>query len=330
MRNTLVCLIVLFLIGAPADGQGPAAEPVELTLYPAKAPEPSESYRLLPSADEQADADAVPLYQKALRPFPSDLQMDQINGWLKIPIEQLPREQVQATLDELKPILELLEQAARCRQCDWPYVDDDTLSLSLPQYRTLVLFLDLQVRLQVARGQRSEAIRTIQTGLAMAEYLGKGPTLLQAMLGIAVGARICRQLEQFIQSPNAPNLYEALRNLPRPFIDLTSQAKWEEPEIREKAFLLVKRLDRHVAALQCIEALRLYAGTHEGKFPDKLSDVTEMPVPDDPVTEKPFAYRRTGTQAALEAPAPQGAEAKAAMRYLLTLKGWESNKSESQ
>jgi hypothetical protein len=150
------------------------------------------------------------------------------------------------------------------------------------------------------------------------------------MLGIAVGARICRQLEQFIQSPNAPNLYEALRNLPRPFIDLTSQAKWEEPEIREKAFLLVKRLDRHVAALQCIEALRLYAGTHEGKFPDKLSDVTEMPVPDDPVTEKPFAYRRTGTQAALEAPAPQGAEAKAAMRYLLTLKGWESNKSESQ
>lgn len=321
MRDTFVGFVVLLLIGVPADGQPSASEPVELTLYPAKAAEPSENYRLLPTADEQTDADAVPLYEKALRSFPSDLQMDQIYGWLKMPPEQLPREQVRAALGKLKPTLELLEEAARCRRCDWPYVDDDTMSLNLPQYRTLVFFLDLQVRLQVAQGQHDEAIRTVQTGLAVAKHLGKGPTLLQGMIGVGVGARICRQLEQFVQSPNAPSLYEALRNLPRPFIDLTGQAKWEDPDIREKAHLLMNRLDRHVAALQCIDALRLYAGTHEGKFPDKLGDITEISIPNDPVTEKPFVYRRTGATAVLEAPAPQGAEAKAAIRYLLSLKG---------
>ncbi len=321
MRDTFVGFVVLLLIGVPADGQPSASEPVELTLYPAKAAEPSENYRLLPTAEEQTDADAVPLYEKALKSLPRDLEMDQIYGWLKIPPEKLPLEQVRATLDKLKPCLELLEQAARCRQCDWPYVDDDTLSLNIRRYRTVVFSLDVQIRLQIAENRFGEAIRTVRTGLAMAKHFGKGPTLLQGMLGVAIGARVCRQLEQFVQSPDAPNLYDSLHDLPRPFIDLTSQAKWEDPDFREKAYLLMNRLDRHVAALQCIEALRLYAGTHEGKFPDKLGDITEISIPNDPVTEKLFDYRRTGSQAALEAPARQGAEAREAMRYLLTLKG---------
>jgi hypothetical protein len=62
------------------------------------------------------------------------------------------------------------------------------------------------------------------------------------------------------------------------------------------------RLDRRVAALRCIEALRLHAAAHGGKLPAKLSDITEVPVPDDPVTGKGFVYQADGDRVTLRDP----------------------------
>jgi len=50
------------------------------------------------------------------------------------------------------------------------------------------------------------------------------------------------------------------------------------------------RLDRRLAALRCIEAVRLYAAAHAGTLPASLSDITEVPIPVDPVTGHRFAY----------------------------------------
>lgn len=46
--------------------------------------------------------------------------------------------------------------------------------------------------------------------------------------------------------------------------------------------------DRRVAALRTIEALRLHAVSHDGKLPESLGHVTEVPIPDDPATGKPL------------------------------------------
>ena len=51
------------------------------------------------------------------------------------------------------------------------------------------------------------------------------------------------------------------------------------------------RRDRTWAALTAVEALRSYAADHGGQLPAKLADVTDTPVPDNPVTGKPFEYR---------------------------------------
>ena len=59
------------------------------------------------------------------------------------------------------------------------------------------------------------------------------------------------------------------------------------------------RLDRRVAALRVVEAIRLYAASHDGKLPDDLTQITEVPVPEDPATGKPFEYRRDGAAAVL-------------------------------
>src|SRR5207244_6201401 len=56
------------------------------------------------------------------------------------------------------------------------------------------------------------------------------------------------------------------------------------------------RLEQRVALLRHVEALRLYAAGHDGKLPEKLSDVP-VPLPPDPFTGKPFRYVWDGSTA---------------------------------
>ena len=67
------------------------------------------------------------------------------------------------------------------------------------------------------------------------------------------------------------------------------------------ALFAFARTDRQLAALRCIEALRLYAAGHDGKLPPTLDDIKEVPIPSNPVTGKPFSYRLEGRTAVLEA-----------------------------
>jgi hypothetical protein len=79
------------------------------------------------------------------------------------------------------------------------------------------------------------------------------------------------------------------------------------------------RLDRDATALQCIEALRHYAATHEGQLPRQLADVTDTTVPANPETKEPFGYRLDGSKAILDVAAPAGGRPGDAIRYDITL-----------
>jgi hypothetical protein len=59
------------------------------------------------------------------------------------------------------------------------------------------------------------------------------------------------------------------------------------------------RLDRQIAALRVIEALRIYAAEHNGALPEALDQITEVPVPDDPAIGAPFIYRAADSAAIL-------------------------------
>ena len=83
------------------------------------------------------------------------------------------------------------------------------------------------------------------------------------------------------------------------------------------------RLDRERAALMAIEALRMHAAA-TGKLPMALAEVTVVPVPPNPMSGQPFAYRldaATGA-ATLDLPAPPGYERLQghAKRYVIRLK----------
>jgi len=137
--------------------------------------------------------------------------------------------------------------------------------------------------------------------------------------------------------PGSPNLYWALQTLPVPLIDLEKSIAAELSNIEKNYNVLMRRamlnqvkpahekvrmqqakLGRYVAALKCIEALRIYIA-ETGGLPEALADVTQVSVPDDPIDKKPFVYRKTGTSAVLEASVPKGGEQKDGLHYELTV-----------
>lgn len=59
--------------------------------------------------------------------------------------------------------------------------------------------------------------------------------------------------------------------------------------------------ERRLATLRVIEAIRLYAANHEGRLPETLDEISEVPIPFNPVTGKPFPYKLEGNTAVLKA-----------------------------
>jgi hypothetical protein len=70
-----------------------------------------------------------------------------------------------------------------------------------------------------------------------------------------------------------------------------------------QAWTRLAQVDRTIAALQTVEAVRAYAAAHEGRLPPTLGDLTETPAPPDPMTGQPFGYEVNGRTFELTAPA---------------------------
>lgn len=67
------------------------------------------------------------------------------------------------------------------------------------------------------------------------------------------------------------------------------------------------RTERRTAQLRVIEALRMHAA-EKGQFPEKLSEITTVPIPEDPITGRPFEYERSSDGKALLSGAPPKGE----------------------
>jgi len=81
------------------------------------------------------------------------------------------------------------------------------------------------------------------------------------------------------------------------------------------------RFEQRVALLRQVEALRLYAAAHEGKWPDKLAEIA-VPLPVDPFTGKAFSYELSNGSALLKGTPPKGEEKNPAynLLFMVTVK----------
>jgi hypothetical protein len=128
----------------------------------------------------------------------------------------------------------------------------------------------------------------------------------------------------YLPTPQAIPVVEAAqkRLLSTPNTETTRLSLLLLPAI-PKVIVAATRTDRKIAALRAIEALRIYAANHQGQLPDKLADITDVPVPNDPSTGKPFEYERDKNTATLIAPPFYPPIPKLGLRYRLTIKGKE-------
>jgi hypothetical protein len=334
-----ICLSVLFLTVVPADARRSAKGPVKLTIYPAKAGELEKKYLLMVKTEDQIDGDAVPLYEKAIKSIPKDFNQDQISAWLKLPIGQFPQQQAEGTLQKYLEPLKLMARAARCKECNWPQVKPGDQLGDLSSFRKLAYILELWARLEISRGGYEGAIIAMRTDFGMARHLGQAPTIIQGLVGISVGAIMCKELEQYLQGQESPNLYRALADMPKPLVDVEKAIENEKKitldlppndigqeqtaEQREAGFdrvrLISKRLDNNLNGLQCVEAIRHYAATHAGQLPQALDDIEELEIPKDLMSGKPFAYHRTATGATLQSAIPEGGNERDTFHYEIVM-----------
>lgn len=477
-------LLSLALAGpASADPLAAAEPPAEknwlldrsLSLTPMPEPRAALAYRLFPLSSERKDGNAVPIYLRLNHEQNDAARRDWSETplkWNEGPVDKIPLKDARAFLTHYARFLRQLELGARRKTADWNYTLDEgdgVINILLPDaqmMRGYVPMLLLKARVELADGDFAASAHWFETGFAYSRHVGDGPFLINRLVGVACASQFADGLLDFVDRPDAPNLYWSLVNLPRPLIDmrdsldleylflgmqfpdladldrprspeqwdavlkkvrteyrlivgldnesggdnrlkpiantgpndpaakspdlpaarkyLTEQKKlaadkveamppaqvlllylvdsYDEfrddtykaaylpyPEARSAfaaaaarlkaapgtegqrfayallpAIAKVKgaeaRLDRKIAALRVIEALRLHAAAHDGALPEKLSDVTVVPVPDDPWTGKPFEYRRDGDGATLISRIPGEKPEATALRYRLVMR----------
>jgi hypothetical protein len=65
------------------------------------------------------------------------------------------------------------------------------------------------------------------------------------------------------------------------------------------------RHHRTMELARLIEAIRMYAAENDGRLPGSLDEITSVPVPNDPVTGRPFGFSREGDAVVIESIPPQ-------------------------
>ncbi|GIW86434.1 MAG: hypothetical protein KatS3mg108_0758 [Isosphaeraceae bacterium] len=436
-------------LGPPGQRPDDVWEPKLLEVDPAAEPTPVLKYRLVPISSELTPGDAAPVYLRQRHEIGDGAWQTLGRGavaWLEAPFETFPVNDARRLVDQWRVRLGQFDIAARRSTCDWgyPVVEQrrEIINIILPDAQEMRLWsrlVALRARVEIHDRTFDDAVRTLQTGLAMGRHLGSGPFLINGLVGIAVCHTMLDRVEEFIARPGAPNLYWALSVLPTPLVslrdayemeqrlgenlvpaldelesphtpeewnvllaslyrDLQRLAGWlvgESPDdsalketltadleafrtrfgdearawlastskadasdaealarylgfryraMRDAAFRSVYlpyaeakafrqrqqdevkqeksgpvavfaalmpgiegaqragvRLDRRVAALRVVEAIRLHAAAHDGRLPNQLDDIDLVPVPVDPATDEPFAYAVEENEAVLSA-----------------------------
>lgn len=225
MKAWLRLGIVVLMVGSPLWAQL-AAEPIGLQISPQATTRPALRWRLLPPAVDYTAGNAAGKYKAAAAALQKSLDHadgELLDELLEQPLAGLDAGRGAALLERQSGALALLEAGARMDALDWQSkVREEGIKVLLPHLgtcRTLCRLLAVGVRVDVARRDWPAAQRKLQTGLALGQHVGQGDTLVEALVGAGISAKMLRAAREWMSEPTSPNLYWALADLPRPFID---------------------------------------------------------------------------------------------------------------
>lgn len=200
---------------------------MRLAVRPAKEPVPALKYHLMPELRELKTGNAALLYYRAFSPD----WLHHVRPEVSRRLDEWSTDPKKVPLDEFRWVLtskaiQELDLAARRTHCDWELTErarKDGYNLLIPDvqgFRSFARVLLLRARIQMTDGKHQDVAHTLQTGFALARHVSDAPTLIQALVGTAIAGLSLQEVERWVQTPGAPNLYWALGQLPQPFIDL--------------------------------------------------------------------------------------------------------------
>ena len=200
---------------------------VRLTVDPAPVPRPALKYLLLPHQFELRPGNGVIQVYKCQMNQPEFYyqkeQVEKRERYLTGPLDELPAKEL---LDYGGPGLRWADYAARHEHWDWAIADkikQDGISTWLPDLQVLrdvARALTVRFRAEVKEGRYEDAAETAKTLFVLSHQVGRHPTLIGVLVGVAIGQTAVGPLEEMIARPGSPNLYWALTSLPSPFVDM--------------------------------------------------------------------------------------------------------------
>ncbi|MBX3414537.1 MAG: hypothetical protein KF708_17755 [Pirellulales bacterium] len=232
---------------------------VKLTISPAGMPVPAIRYRLTPITRDLRPGNAAALYYRAYIEFQSiEKQLDPrlpseatfkdrleaarqaSDGiWLDQSIREFPLEQAKLGLSLWSTPLNEVALGATRSQAIWDLpLREGGVATLLPEIqgmRSLARLVALQAKIEIAEGRFNEAAHTLTTLLRLNQQVSESGTLISSLVGIACDGIALNEVEEWIDSPNSPNLYWALTALPNPPIDISigleSEHSWITADI---------------------------------------------------------------------------------------------------
>ena len=249
-----VVTLVLLAIGMPSlglaevtivDGQGDqeGLTTFKLTVTPAAEPTPALKYRFTVPELEIKPGNAAPFYYRSLislQYLSRGLQKKYGDDWSEyasLPTDQFSVDLVREMVGGLSQssAMDALREAVRRERCDWDWQIRQMRGVKLVEFllpevqvaRDWTRLLALVARLQIVEGDYEAAIHTLMLDYEYAQDLARVPFFVNGLVAIAKAGILNQQVIYLIGSPNSPNLYWALSELPQPFVDMRETVRSE-------------------------------------------------------------------------------------------------------
>ncbi len=234
---SLLLTPVILLAAAPKSQPPKEQEVVKITLHPMAETRPALKYPLLPPFLDRRPGNAAVHWNRLSVERTSFFNglykaggtWEKAEKWMAIPIGDPHEKEFRTKEPAIDQLLRSgpysdMDYAARFESCDWelPLHQGHVFEMLVPEAqvnRNWGRLLAAKAHGEIIDKKYGDAVRTFQTGLALARHTAQGQTLVHGLVGTAVAAQTTSQIELFIQQPDAPNLYWSLAMLPRALID---------------------------------------------------------------------------------------------------------------
>ena len=208
-------------------------------MHATSEPSPALRYRLLPPFADLTPGNAAIIYTKISVDYQAQrsrmvYELDnKIIDWMDLPLDKLPRAEVERVVNDNASRLAQADRAARMETCDWqlPVRTEKPWQIELPKaqgIRYIARLLVLRARLEIADRKYDAAIHTLQTGLAMARHVAEQPTLVSGLVGVAIAGIMFNEVGDLMRSGMRLTCTGRLPRYPRRLVSLRPGMEQEQ------------------------------------------------------------------------------------------------------